>query len=460
MKPIYTPIKKLTSEPLESLQDIDVDFDTEVPVMCTDVHILNQIVTHGRYVNNNYKLIVYNDVEGKDKLPTVYNDADGFDKIPLDVTISINNLQFGDLLDEKFTSSLRIYAFWSIDLRGLGMDELANRAESSDHYIHMTVDEMKQFEALSVFPTFNFRNSSKVDMVDPATCHVYGGRNDNMCGLLWNAGYNLTCTESLNFRDFPFDVQFLNFEIGFGDLKAFRTFSVTVVAIQLHTQALQNDQWSFLVPSISPYIIKSSGTKIKLNLRRRPYYYIQQIFIPIIGLLFINMLIFSSDPFSTGERLGALFTNLFFVVTHKLSIAEILPKVPYNTIVDSFMIETCASMAITACFLLFPSFLLHPNDVQRVKNLNRIMIFLSFCLIVVVSVLWYFRASLAARHNAKYTSIKIIENRNWYCFRFKERDYMASRSELDGIIATPRIKSMRRNSLRSSFSRRLSISFN
>eukprot|EP01137_Pigoraptor_chileana_P012748 Opistho-2@65442 len=88
--------------------------------------------------------------------------------------------------------------------------------------------------------------------------------------------------------------------------------------------------------------------EVKLRLQRKPQYYIINVSIPLFLLVILSGLAFFLPPDDLPDRLAVVMTLILAAVAFKFVITSYLPKVPYVTLLDTYVIIAFVFLAVIA----------------------------------------------------------------------------------------------------------------
>jgi uncharacterized protein with PQ loop repeat len=88
----------------------------------------------------------------------------------------------------------------------------------------------------------------------------------------------------------------------------------------------------------------------------------------------------------------------------------ILPQVPYNTLIDYFIMVSTLALAVTAFLAVLPNFI---TDVEQSKQANVALAVISLVLVNVGLCAWLIAAYMVAHKPKKTAPVVYVEGRNW-----------------------------------------------
>ena len=169
-----------------------------------------------------------------------------------------------------------------------------------------------------------------------------------------NREYRVECRDCFELRNFPFDTQSLPIELRLNDPKSWDKFDLLVIAVQFHKEALKLTEWRMLVPGVCRDSPASHVTILRLQAARLPHYYVVNVVGIMFGLTILGLLCYTMPIDDVASRINALLTLILTSVAFKFVLAGALPKVPYNTLADWFVLLSMVTLASTAFLSLVP----------------------------------------------------------------------------------------------------------
>ena len=162
---------------------------------------------------------------------------------------------------------------------------------------------------------------------------------------------------------------------------------------------------------------------VKLQVRRFASYYVQNIVLIMALLSIMGLLCYAMEPDNIGDRLSTNFTLILTIVAFKLVLAQSLPKVAYNTLIDWYMIASFVTLTINCVVCCVPSFY---GSSSGQFDANRWALYFSTSLVFATNVMWCYMAINVKRRGRKTRTrkMKAIENKNWYACRFSSPSYL------------------------------------
>ena len=158
-----------------------------------------------------------------------------------------------------------------------------------------------------------------------------------------------TFREPLELSQFPFDTQPLNLVLSSHSTAV--TLHEDPGMSRLRTEFMSSPE--FELRSIDFFRTRSEGTLIRYPLlyiaviaRRRPGYYVWNTFVPTLLLTLMAASIFTVPASDAAGRLGLILTLVLTSVAFKFVVSQSLPKIPYNTSLDWYVLGSFVILAL------------------------------------------------------------------------------------------------------------------
>jgi len=220
--------------------------------------------------------------------------------------------------------------------------------------------------------------------------------------LYWRgvSQFNIQGYEIFEMSDFPFDRQVINLELMefvWRDSKDSDTFdySMKLVFFRVTTESL--------LPEWDPYPAKlrvdqlittgdrhdgptsASRFQVKLRVERKIRFFVIQIYFVTLLIVVITTFPLALPPTKdhVGTRLSAYGTGVLTLVAYKYGIAESLPRVPYQTYTDKYLVHQIITVVIIAVEALIAYHLVENAGADEV-----IVRYLELIGLVIIVLLW------------------------------------------------------------------------
>jgi hypothetical protein len=352
------------------------------------------------------------------------------DKVRLYCIPSIMDIVSIDPMNETFTVKFTLYLMWPVDLIGIGMGDTAQRAIDSGHYINMTAVEIDQFSDRTPLPGVSFFNAVETFDTKPADIRVYGGGElPGFTWVMWNRSIHVQLRERWELQLFPFDVQDLSINLRLNDARSWDYFDLTVCSVQFHREALTLTEFHALVPQIQREAPAHKATKVRMRVQRIANYYLQNIVLIMFLLSLLGPLAFVLDVDAVGDRLSTILTLLLTAVAFKYVISSALPKVPYNTLMDYFILLSTVSLVLTAFLCAVPKLLIPRYGATTADTVNKVLGYLCLAIAIGIPVVWLVAAQWLVRRQETCEYVRLVPKKNWYHFHFSPAPFMAFASD-------------------------------
>ncbi|KAF0690009.1 Aste57867_18571 [Aphanomyces stellatus] len=339
---------------------------------------------------------------------------------------SIMDIVSIDPIDETFTVKLTLYVLWPVDLDAVGLSDVVARAVAHGHYTNMTPDEQTTFAAASPTPGITLFNAVEWFETPAADIRVYGGRLGRPTYVMWNRSLHVKLRERWELGHFPFDIQDLSLDLRLNDAKSWDVFDLTVASVQFHRAAVELTEFRLLAPCIQRETPAHKATKVRLRVQRIATYYVQNIVVIMCLLSLLGPLVFVLDVDDLGDRLSTVLTLLLTAVAFKFVISSALPKVPYNTLLDSFVLASTISLVLVAFLCTVPKLLVTDDNLQIPRLVNMVLGYVALGIAVGIPIVWSAVVRVTVYHSGDTVQpVELVAKKNWYHFQFSPTPFIA-----------------------------------
>lgn len=210
----------------------------------------------------------------------------------------------------------------------------------------------------------------------------------------------LTVSEAFELKNFPFDIQPLHIQFSSSwDCKnVLLTFNKTMPS-SMDPNPLDSQEWEFHKPRLIAYDMdwrdddqpllslssqsvsgaRYSRAYIALTVKRKPEYYLWNIYVMLLILGTLSFTVFSVDPQETGDRLGIMLTLVLALVAFKLVLVQMLPSISYLTMLDVYTLGSIQLMFFISIFnAILPALGLY----------GQVLITADFVVLVIGAIMW------------------------------------------------------------------------
>lgn len=340
-------------------------------------------------------------------------------RIELHATLGVMDLHLIDPVGESFGVKFRLYLLWQVDLHAVGLAHLADKALSAGHFYSLERDEYDAFAEASAIPDILVSNQLFSESAEFPDMRVYWG-SPGATAVMWNRSYNITCRERFELQDFPFDMQELTVELRLNDPKTWDLFDLCVSMVQFHKQAILLPEWRMYAPIVRKGSPKEKVSSVSMLVERLPGYYVQNVVVTMLGLSIVALAAFAMEVSAVGDRVNTCLTLNLTNVAFKFTLASTLPKVPYNTIIDYFMLSSAATLALMTFLCIIPSFFEGDGAVLA----NRLLTVLSAGLVLSNALAWVIFARCRTRHEKRTQVVSVDSKANWYAFQYSTPHFL------------------------------------
>lgn len=335
-------------------------------------------------------------------------------------TVSIMDIKDIDTCHESFSVKFRLYTMYKLDLLKLGLNDLHKKTSDSECFYKLLPSEISQLNEAARIPIVSVFNIISLEETDDADMRAYISE-DGETYVLWNKLYDVTCRERFEVEDFPYDNQDLQIELRLNDPLTWNEYDLTVHMVQFHKNAIRLTEWVQNCPQIFRNSPAHKSTTISLQVLRKARYYIQNIVVIMYLLSLSGLLAFSMTIDDVSGRVGNSLTLILTAVAFKFVLQTSLPIVPYNTLLDYFIMWSTYCLFFVAMVSVIP-YNWFDNE-QRQITANYALGWISACLCVLFAFVWSIMAYKRIQ-KGKPNPIEEVEGKNWYTFDFSVTPFM------------------------------------
>jgi hypothetical protein len=334
--------------------------------------------------------------------------------------VSFNQVRNISPTDESFHVQLRLYLAWvprSVEAESKAATLMkqhiaAARAAKGKAFVSLSGEEFDELTAVLPVPEVSFTGSIDEKCTDPAALRVYDFAGGMM---LWNAAYQMDVGHTFDLHRFPYDGHLLPLRVAQNNSQTWDLFDLTVCCVQYHADALQIAEWRLDQPALNR--IDRKKTDLLLHIQRNAAFYNQNVVGVMLGLGLLGFTVFAFTDEQLADRINTILMVLFTLVAFKFTIANELPRVGYNTLLDMFFMLNMSAMFLicvfnTAFVLAQPS--IDPLLEESWWSLNRITCCVSATLYGAMNVNWVCNVAQEGTAGERVRKIAQSKDRNWY----------------------------------------------
>jgi hypothetical protein len=163
----------------------------------------------------------------------------------------------------------------------------------------------------------------------------------------------------------------------------------------LRTRELSISDWELGQPRLTIEALQvasgaqaNPGIKLTLPGSRRVTYYIIQVLIPLVAIVMMAYAVFWIAPSVVPTRVGTVVTTMLTLIAYRFMLGNHVPRLPYLTRLDWFMLGATVLVMITLVAMAGTSYLIRReqeaivNKVDRAGRLLYPLVFAAFSAIV------------------------------------------------------------------------------
>jgi len=322
-------------------------------------------------------------------------------KPPTKAFIRINIFQIGevDTVACTFAAHFYVTATWSdpkLTIKELNKDGNGRQAQSD--IIEKSFD-----------PKIMFMNTAGVPEIEDLVCPKFyrekskrGPKN----ALVFSCRYGVTARfhEQFELKDFPFDKQPLNIVISSDNhddvinLYGYDDESL----VRKEFMVLNEYEMSKKIMSCRARTVRNHGHGYPLLytgvfVERNYGYYLWNVFLPIFLITLMSVTTFVVPLDQVADRCGVILTLLLTSVAFKFVVGQGLPKISYNTYLDTYVLVSFIVLTFIALGVAFVGFLDEHVSTEAAINTDKVLLNIS----VGVFVIWHIYAFVDAGYRIR-----------------------------------------------------------
>ena len=327
-----------------------------------------------------------------------------------------------DMINNSFSCKIRMFLFWVTDLLDPTFNDLTRKARESGHNYVLSEEETERFCEAYRIPSVAFFNAFETTDDAPLPgVRIFSG-DKGRTAVMWTKPFTVKFRKVFELQRFPFDTQKLMIELRLNDARTWDSYDLTTNIIQFHRQALKLDEYQQLPPRVDRDVPKNRVSQVKIRLNRLSYYYTQNIVIVMSSLSLLGLLTFTLDADALADRIGIMFQLILTAVAFKFVLASMLSRVSYNTVIDSYISVSFASLVLTTVIAVLPNFFEYQDWANRLA-------FVTSALLVTGTIMpWVYMVSSGSKRlsssRTEDSPIVLQDEKVWYTFRFSLPHYL------------------------------------
>lgn len=202
---------------------------------------------------------------------------------------------------------------------------------------------------------------------------------DNRGGVQYQQRFTGELAVDLDLREFPFDTQILPIEIISYQYSPDHVRFSTPSAISLGDRRLSADSWQFkmLQPETGEFTVSATDVArpqlvFAIEAKRKAFYYIVTLLLPITLILFMSWMVFWLQPDVIPTRVGISTASIFSLIAFGFSIRLSLPPVAYLTRTDIFAIGSMLMVFLALAVAVVGSRWANSDRMEQALRLNAV----------------------------------------------------------------------------------------
>lgn len=106
--------------------------------------------------------------------------------------------------------------------------------------------------------------------------------------------------------------------------------------------------------------------------KRDIMHYIWKVFLPLLIIVIMSWSVFWIDPSNSGTQIGVATTSMLTLIAYRFAIDSQVPKVPYMTKLDQFVVMGTVLIFLALAQVVFTSWLAYTGKQEQARKIDRI----------------------------------------------------------------------------------------
>jgi hypothetical protein len=205
---------------------------------------------------------------------------------------------------------------------------------------------------------------------------------DSLGNVIYRQRYTGFFSQPLDLRDFPFDRQTLGLyfiSVGYReDEIAFMHFRDILPDGVGMAARLSLPDWTVRGLAVAPQPVQVGpgiavpGFSVLVHVSRNPQHYVWMVLVPLLLIVFMSWTVFWIDPTQSGVQIGVATTSMLTLIAYRLPLASEVPRVPYMTRLDTFMLYATVLVFLSLIQVILTSSLARRGQEARARRIDRV----------------------------------------------------------------------------------------
>jgi hypothetical protein len=111
---------------------------------------------------------------------------------------------------------------------------------------------------------------------------------------------------------------------------------------------------------------------VVLHGKRHGAYYLLKVIVPLLLIMAMSGSVFWLDPSQAGTQIGVSTTSMLTLIAYRFSIGSEIPRVPYLTRMDEFMLAATLLVFLTLVTAVYTAYLANRDNLARASRIEAI----------------------------------------------------------------------------------------
>ena len=184
-------------------------------------------------------------------------------------------------------------------------------------------------------------------------------------------------SQPLNLRDFPFDKQRLEVQVGnisFGTQKISLSASPdSGISDNLTIPDWKILQWDFAAKELKfdNEMSPLPGMVFSMEVERDTNYFKYKVILPLILIVMMSWLVFWIDASLTGSQISVAVTAMLTMIAYRFALAGMIPRLPFLTTMDFFVIASTIMVFLAMVEVVYTTYLATNDRIDQARKIDH-----------------------------------------------------------------------------------------
>jgi len=184
-------------------------------------------------------------------------------------------------------------------------------------------------------------------------------------------------SQPLKLREFPFDTQRLEIQLGNINLGS-QKYSLTTspesgISDQLSIPDWEILQWNFAAEDLSfdNESAQIPGMVFSVEAKRDTNYFKYKVILPLVLIVMMSWLVFWIDASLAASQISVAVTAMLTMIAYRFALSGMLPRLPFLTTLDFFVIASTLMVFLAMVEVIYTTYLSTNNRPEKARMIDR-----------------------------------------------------------------------------------------